>query len=169
MRLSDLPDDSEIFDTAGDAVHYGLDRVCRALDQKNFDMLYDERESLEMFMYLPYAIHPTAIQDQYIVLNRNYKPLGSNAEHWVKYEDYPNRFVHIPAELFEKLRRFETQCAYFFPEKSAPWDSREAARAYLKRSKMIWGRIMNRMCFERTSELMGYHITMMPSCLSRTS
>lgn len=142
MRLSDLPDGSEIFDTADEAVRYGMHRVRRAIDQKNFDMLYDERESLEMYMYLPYAIHPAAIPDQYIVLNRNYKPLGSNAEQWVKYEDFPNRLVHIPAELFEKLRRFETQCAYFFPEKSAPWDSREAARAYVKLAEEIWWLIM---------------------------
>ena len=49
---------------------------------------------------IPYCLHPLENSDQYIILNRFYKPLGLYIEsEWVDYKDFPFHF--IPFDVIE--------------------------------------------------------------------
>jgi len=84
----------------------------------------------EMRRDLLYVIHKTEIPDTYILLNREYKPLGFGTS-WVRYEDFPNLHVYLTVADLAKLKTKLGASLYLFGEQ--PWNGKRAARNYLKR------------------------------------
>ncbi len=69
---------------------------------------------------IPYCLHPTGDDGKFILLNRDYLPLGNTMEGYVDYAMY--KWAHLPpppAGLLDKNGRL-----YFFIDgRSAPWNS----------------------------------------------
>lgn len=78
----------------------------------------------------------------YVLLNRNYKPIGFTAEQWVTYGDYPvgvnikGMTAKLAAELDIKGRD-NLQRIYLYNDGSTPTSSEENMQAYLQRLTRI--------------------------------
>ena len=87
---------------------------------------------------LPYAIYATSIPNTYILVNRKYKPLGSNLDSggtFTKYENFTNLHVQL---THEQMTRVATQVDdHYFLFGDPPWNGRNAALDYLGRLKTL--------------------------------
>jgi hypothetical protein len=69
---------------------------------------------------IPYCLHPTGDDGKFILLNRDYRPLGNTTDEWVDYTQY--KWAHHPqppAGLLEPHGRLH----FFVDGYSAPWNS----------------------------------------------
>lgn len=88
-----------------------------------------EPPQTELRRDLLYFLQPTDTKDVYILVNRNYRPLGGDSSlGWVDYEKFQN--LHI--KLARKNILGEGN---FFDDLNAPWASKASAKSYLKRLK----------------------------------
>jgi hypothetical protein len=94
---------------------------------------------------LPYVIHETGIQGKYIVLNRDYRPIGIHYDRMVDYKNFP--FMHINqselplfSESYEHKQSNQID-GRFFNDSCAPWSSRKNAEVLLKRYKHLLHRL----------------------------
>ena len=88
FSISRLPDIAHPHRSAQDAVAYSIAYLNSAL--LRYPIRKASRSYFEMQRDLPYFIQETALPATYILVNRNYKPLGSNqrAGDRLKYEDF---------------------------------------------------------------------------------
>ena len=88
---------------------------------------------------MPYVIHETNIPDTYILVNRNYKPLGSNQPthgDYAVYEDFKNLHVCLtPTQVASVVSPGHTHG--LFGDGNPPWSGRKAANAYLSRLQAL--------------------------------
>lgn len=90
---------------------------------------------------LPYVLHQTGINGQYILLNRDYRPIGIHYDRWVEYKNLP--FMHIgQSETYLFAGSYERKQSNqidgrFFNDSCAPWGSRKDAEALLERYKHL--------------------------------
>lgn len=88
----------------------------------------------------PYCIKQ--LEDgRYIVLNRNYKPLGVQSGDWVVYEEHPSAInLEITKSIAEKLSWVGEGCTdtiYLYNDGCIPTDAKEHMNAYLKRLSVL--------------------------------
>jgi hypothetical protein len=85
---------------------------------------------------LPYAIKNTELPGVQILVNRQYKPLGSSAVFgWAIYEHYPNLHVRLtPSEIRRVCLPWD---GYLFDDGCPPWRGRKEAQAYLTRLRWL--------------------------------
>lgn len=92
----------------------------------------------EMRFWLPYVVHPVDDQKSHcIVLNRNYKPVGTTSHEYVKYEDFPHLHMRLAGESWRNFAYPGAEEPYLFKDGSRPWLSRQTASAYLDRLRKI--------------------------------
>lgn len=88
----------------------------------------------------PYCI--VHLEDgRFIVLNRNYKPLGVQTEEWVDYDQHPSaiRLAITPA-VASKLswnRSDSIDRIYLYDDGCVPTDSADHMKAYLERIAVL--------------------------------
>jgi hypothetical protein len=84
----DLEDISSNFADAFAAIESAIILIVKALAEKRYHIPRYSRQWMEMRCYLPYAVHPTELPNTQILVNRHYKPVGSNqpTKNWVNYE-----------------------------------------------------------------------------------
>ncbi|MGZ5118893.1 MAG: hypothetical protein ACXWCY_26880 [Burkholderiales bacterium] len=85
---------------------------------------------------LPYVIHKTSVEHTYILVNRDYKPIGSTASDFVRYEDYPNCQLNLTREQIERVVS-PGYTSGLFGDGDPPWASKSDARAYLARLQTL--------------------------------
>ncbi len=85
-------------------------------------------------VFLPYCIQQIA-DGRYVVLNRNYKPLGFRTRDWVDYGDYavPLRITAKQAEKLSYEGSPNTSFVCFYNDGCIPTASVMHMRAYLDR------------------------------------
>lgn len=81
----------------------------------------------EMRALLPYALERVS-EGQYVIVGRDYTPVGMTEDKWVRYADFPNLHVPLSLEAVSRLR----EDGYLYNDGCPPWNSREDCQAYLR-------------------------------------
>jgi hypothetical protein len=139
VTYSDLSDLSRSHKSAAEAVAYAIASLESALSVSRYHISGASRDYLEMRRDMPYLIHETTIPETYILVNRNYKPLGSNQPaggDWAKYEDFTNLHIRLtPAQIASVVSPGYSHG--LFGDGNPPWSGRKAAQAYLVRLQRL--------------------------------
>jgi len=139
LQITDLPDISQSHSSASGAIAFAIAELETALAASKFSYKGVSRGYLELRRDLPYVIHETSIENTYILVNRNYKPLGSNkatSTDWVKYEDYKNLHVSLTKKQIAEVVSPPHESG-LFGDGNPPWSNRANAKAYLTRLKSL--------------------------------
>jgi len=90
--------------------------------------------------HLPYCIQATA-DGKWLVLNRNYKPVGTTSKDWVDYDSHPDR-VALDGRTLAALRRVavnvipaepgDPEVIYFYDDSSMPTEGDAHWASYAK-------------------------------------
>lgn len=139
LQITDLPDISKIHLDASVAVAFAIDKLEAALSVARFSYKGVSRGYFELRRDMPYIIHETPIENTYILVNRNYKPLGSNkatSTDWIKYEDCTNLHVSLTKTQIASVVSPPHE-AGLFGDGNPPWSSRANAKVYLARLKSL--------------------------------
>lgn len=138
LTISDLPDMSNSYRSAAEAVWHAIVLVEVILSSARKGRLPIEK-ILVLRRDAPYFIHDTAYPRTQILLNRNYKPVGSNlpdCDTWVDYEDYPQAHVQLTADDIAKVVAPPYDRG-LFGDGCQPWRSRGDTQAYLERLRLL--------------------------------
>ena len=135
LGLAALTDLSRSHASAAAAVRHAISRLEMALTARRFSFRHGGRVFYELRRDLPYVIQDCAIPETQILVNREYKPLGSNLpawSEWVRYEEYANLHVTLtPKQIAQVV------CGAYpralFGDPCPPWKGRKEAAAYLAR------------------------------------
>lgn len=92
-------------------------------------------------IYLPYCLKKQT-DGSFIVLNREYKPLGFNTLTHVKYEDYPisTKFKGLTEKQITKVAyngKMDHDCIFLYNDASIPTSSKENMKNYLDRLQIL--------------------------------
>lgn len=107
-------------------------------DNDPYGLRFSSRTIWALRPLLPYVIHAVSDSSDYILLNRDYKPVGTITDQWVDYGKYPHhRLTHgemtcmVPALFRHQID--SPVIGVLFQDHCGPWQSRTHAMAYLKR------------------------------------
>lgn len=95
------------------------------------DALYNR-----MRLELPYVIHETKSLHTYILVNRDYKPVGMKSYDHVDYEQYPNLHIRLTPERLKTVV-LQPHTHGLFDDGTTPWRKRANAQAYLGRLRIL--------------------------------
>lgn len=98
--------------------------------------LYDFRS-----VHLPYCLHRLE-NGSYVVLNREYKPLGFRTYEHIDYESYPIavKFKRLTASTIVKLSWKadpDPRCIFLYYDGNIPTDNAKDMQAYLQRLAIL--------------------------------
>ena len=139
IDLSTLPNISRQHMSASAAVLQAIDEVEDALTGITKLKLGRGGTYFKFRRDLPYVIQGTSLPGTQILVNRQYKPLGSNQLDegpWLPYEEYPNLHVSLSSDEVRNLCR-PLPCA-LFDDGCPPWDGRKQATQYLGRLRNLF-------------------------------
>ncbi len=139
INITDLPDISENHSSASEAIEFAITNLEVALSASKFSFKNANCGYYELRRDMPYVIHGTSIENTYILVNRNYKPLGSNkatAFDYVRYEDYTNLHVRLTKQQISSVVSPPHESG-LFGDSNPPWSSRANAKAYLVRLQSL--------------------------------
>ena len=133
----EMPDLSTQFANPMSALEYARDYLELALSLPRFDPHMQSVAWIEMRVLLPYTFEPLAGSSRFIILGRDYKPLGmANRENHVNYEAYKNLHVQLPgAELSQVTRHADYKAGYLYGVN--PATGRKYAAALLKQIETV--------------------------------
>lgn len=125
---------------ASEAINHAISYLRALLSKPRFSIPKGESQLyLELRRDMPYIIHETKIQGTSIIVNRNYKPLGSNSralENWVNYEAHVNGHVQLTdAEIASVVSPGHKRG--LFGDENPPWRGRKEAQGYLVRLEKL--------------------------------
>lgn len=123
------------------AVLYGEELLAELLARQRFSVRKDSECHSQLRQCLVYCIHETSVPNRKILLNRNYKPIGSSVPSGGPYADYDvevSRHVHLTEE---QVRQFGTpRCpGFLYLDDTKPWLSRKLAERYLSEVSRLKG------------------------------
>ena len=132
---ADIDDLSVRFVSPFNAVRYAISYMDLALKATRYLVTYKSISFIEMRNHLPYRLHETAVDGKWIMVNRHYKPVGSNRpDEWATYEDRPDRFFEISNSEAQAVSDPDHMTSHgLYGDGSTPWISRASATAYLSR------------------------------------
>lgn len=138
-----MPDLSTQFANPMSALEYARDYLELALSLLRFNPHMHSVAWIEMRVLLPYVLEPLKGTDRFIVLGRDYKPLGmANREDHIDYEAYKNLHVHLPtAELSQATRHTDYKAGYLYGVN--PMTGRKYAAALLKQLDTVMKLVSN--------------------------
>lgn len=141
-ECTDLPDISATFSNSYTAVKAAIEVMENALDKKSYYVKVGSKKYMEMRCNLPYAIHEMGIAGKQILVNRHYKPLGSNLPSYpdnIVYENQENLHTEIDKEKLKAMGRsyLSSDTAYLYGEADQPWFSKRSAKAYLENLRKL--------------------------------
>lgn len=92
--------------------------------------------------HFPYCLQKTAT-GKYILLNRQYKPIGSRSDAFVTYEGHPDEMrIKVSSAVAIKLSWNDSEavdCIYLYNDGCNPSESAAHMNAYLKRLSDLAG------------------------------
>jgi hypothetical protein len=139
VHKPEIPDISLSFRSAHEGVVHAVSFMRTALSTSRFSIPRGSDRHLEMRRDLPYVIHTTNSLTQRILVNREYKPLGNpgtNASHWVKYEDWNSMHVSLSLDQIASVVSQGLEHG-LYADGNQPWSSRRDAEAYLRRIELL--------------------------------
>lgn len=89
---------------------------------------------------LPYVLHKTNREGHYILVNRDYEPVGMANGVWVDYEKHPALHVRLSTEELRSIV-LPPYSHGLFGDGSTPWRSRAMAEAYAGRLEKLRAKI----------------------------
>jgi len=124
------------FVSATNATSFAVDYMNCLLSLPRYRLTPGTLAWVEMHCWLPYSV--LLMEDgKQILVNRNYKPVGTKSKEWVEYEDY----AHLHSRLNDaQMKSFSPRIkspGFIFNDGCAPWHSRKDAEAYLARLKLL--------------------------------
>ncbi len=101
-----------------------------------------------MHRWLPYAVIPTSLKqedgsDQYVLVNRKYKPVGHMSDKWADYTNFQHVAMYMSQEHVTQITRPGSSEGYFYRDGSSPWCDRASAQAYLKHLLLLQAEFLN--------------------------
>lgn len=139
IKLSEIPDISQNHRSAVEAVTHAIASLEIALSVPQYYIRSTSRTYQEMRRDMPYVIHETSIPKTQILVNRNYKPVGSTQrgiKEWAKYEDFKNLHVRLAPEQILSVASPDRD-SVLFGDGNPPWKGRAAAKEYLQRLQTL--------------------------------
>lgn len=129
-----IDDISKNHTNAAAAVDFAIDYMKTALSAKRYSYKGKNNQPRydEMRRNILYCIHYTSIQNTQILLNRNYKPLGSNSKDWIIYEQFKNLHIELTDIQIETVSE-KNAFRCLFQDYNPPWSNRYNAKEYLNR------------------------------------
>lgn len=138
-RKIDIEDISGSYANAAEAVDHAIMSLSALLSAPRYSVRQSPETYAKLRRDLPYVIHTTGMQGKYILVNRNYKPVGSNSpahENWVDYDKYNNLHIRVTPEQIASVVTPGHEFGLFADE-NPPWISRNFAEAYLHRLQKL--------------------------------
>jgi hypothetical protein len=145
QQLSDLEDESRSYTCPARAVGTAKSLLYAVISEPRWPKPTGRiGRSYDLLMHrdLPYVIHFTDIPGTQILVNRQYKPVGSNLVYpWVRYEDYANLHTQLtPAQIAAICSPLPTA---LFDDGNPPWKGRREAREYMKKLELLSSFLQN--------------------------
>ena len=146
MFSPEISDISSTFINAEHGVSNAIDLLLIALSSKRF--FYPNNSKIYELIRrdIPYCMHETSVKDTQILLNRNYKPIGSNlknGEPLVNYDKVSNLHINLTKEqLLSISYNHSPQCIVY---EFLPSDERLCTVLYL-------GALMELLCYITTDQ-----------------
>ncbi|MBN3807177.1 hypothetical protein GXB81_29675 [Paraburkholderia sp. Ac-20336] len=88
------------------------------------------------WVFMPYCLQRLS-NGRYIILNRDYKPLGTTSPDWVEYETHPSAVrMSITAKTAASLSTHgkpDTDRIFLYDDGSSPANGAEQMRAYMEK------------------------------------
>lgn len=132
-RTADL---SGKFISAANAVDYAIAYMETLLARPRFRVAPDAVANWEMRSWLPYGAVSTT-GDAHLLVNRNYKPLGSPSTDFAQYEAFPHLHLMLDGTVRPTFAAPGSSQPFLYNDGCLPWRSRENARAYLARLRAL--------------------------------
>lgn len=139
MKRVELEDLSHSHSSPKGAVNHAIQWLSALLSKSSFSVKAGGLAYRTMRRDLPYVIHDTSIPGTQILVNRHYKPVGSNVPAsgpHVNYEEYLNLHVQLSAAEIVTVVS-PPHARGMFGDSNAPWQSKSIARAYLARLQTL--------------------------------
>lgn len=136
----ELPDLSRTYASAREAVGHSIQWLSALLDKPGFNVKSGGRIYLSMRRDFPYVLHDTDIEGTQILVNREYKPVGSPIPHsgpWANYEEFTNLHVRLsPSEIKSVVSAPHERG--LFGDGNPPWRKKSYAKDYLERLRRLY-------------------------------
>ena len=90
-------------------------------------------------IYMPYCIKQID-GGKYVILNRNYKPLGMATRDWVEYEPHAIKFKRLTKKTAAALSykaSEDLEFIYFYNDGCVPTDAEKHMKAYMARLAVL--------------------------------
>ena len=131
---SETADLSRKFVSAANAVDYAAAYVEVLLRQQRFRVDSNALASWEMRSWLPYGAVPVPTMGAgHILVNRNYKPVGSPATVFAQYEAFAHLHIQLADDGWRSFAAPGSGQAFLYNDGCLPWRNRQNAEAYLGR------------------------------------
>lgn len=146
ITIADLPDISRTHKNAAEAVAFAIAALDAALSVPRYSMRRASRPYYELRRDMPYIIHDLSIPGTFILVNRNYKPLGSNQPtegEFAVYEDFTNLHVCLTSSQIASVVSPPHERG-LFGDGNPPWSGRKEANAYLARLRLLHSQLKPR-------------------------
>ena len=118
------------------AVEFAITKLRALLDRPRFPPARS-RDHVELRRHLPYIIHDARRTGTQILVNREYKPIGSDRPYqdFIDYASQTQAHVHLTPEAIASIVRPDLERG-LFNDRDPPWSGRAAAMAYLQLSPL---------------------------------
>ena len=138
-KPEDIEDLTARFVSPAKSVRYAIAYIELALAAPRFSVNSRSIAYLEMRHHLPYRLHTAGVEGKWLLVNRHYKPVGSNRpKEWVSYEaDARQHFEITEAQAAQVSDPEHVRSKGLYGDGSTPWSSRSDATAYLARLKLL--------------------------------
>jgi hypothetical protein len=124
------------FQGPSNAVDFAIQYMEGLLALPRYSVRYTSRAYKEMRAWLPYAV--LAIDGNIgILVNRNYKPVGSTSSAYVEYARFTHLHVEVDQRRWSVLSSFEATGVFLYDDGCTPSGSRADAEAYLHRLRIL--------------------------------
>lgn len=116
------------------ALDYAIAYMSALLHVPRYRVASGSPAKWEMRCWLPYGLGCVADSaDTRILVNRNYKPVGYTSDAFVRYQDFPDLHVRLPAKRLAQDAQaagVTNAAGFFYDDGNPPWHSRGDAVAY---------------------------------------
>lgn len=127
------------FVSAQNAIQYAIDFMELALSVPRYSIHLSAPAWAEMRCHLPYRLHDAAVPGVLLLVNRYYKPVGSNQrKNFVSYEEASNLHFRISEDDARAVSDPAHRSTFgLYGDGSTPWNSRAKAERYLERLRQL--------------------------------
>jgi hypothetical protein len=135
-RLEDTAELSGVHGSPEDALKYIINMI-----ETEYANRYTPRKGVVDVLRsdAPYIIHRTDFPDTYLLVNRDYQPIGSNvspSHSKAAYEAYVSLHIILTSEDWDALAAVGVT-DLLFTDGEAPWRGKQQARKYVHRIKTL--------------------------------